>query len=316
MLAGYALDSLIGDQRRYHPVAGFGTAVNAWERLVYAPDLRRGAMFAGVAVAAPTVLAALAARGVAGRPLSRFVLTALTTWTVLGGRSLRRAGRQMASALERGDLMAARERLGHICRRDPRDCLPPELARATIESVSENTSDAVVAPLFWGAVAGVPGMVAYRAINTLDAMVGHRSARYRRFGTAAARLDDVANLLPSRLTALLTTGAATAVGGRAARTWRVWREYGDRHPSPNSGQCEAAFAGALDVRLGGKDIDLGERTVRPALGDGREPEATDVRRAARLNAVVGAGALGLAIGLRVVLARRNRGRSTGRPRGR
>jgi adenosylcobinamide-phosphate synthase len=173
-----------------------------------------------------------------------------------------------------------------------------ELARATVESVAENTSDAVVAPLFWGAIGGLPGLVAYRAINTLDAVVGHRSARYRRFGTVSARLDDLANLVPSRLTAALTVPAAPVVGGSPLRTLRVWLRDGARHPSPNSGQCEASTAGALDVRLGGRNIYGSRVEHRPSLGDGGPPSAEDIRRATRLSTVVGAGALALAAALR------------------
>ena len=157
----------------------------------------------------------------------------------------------MAKALRQGDVPAARRRLNHLCGRDPERLDEPELARATVESVAENTSDAVVAPLFWGAVAGVPGLLGYRAANTLDAMVGHRNRATRRFGTASARLDDLLNLAPSRLTALLTIAVAPTVSGSRAEARRVWRRDRDDHPSPNAGQCESAMAGALGVRLGG-----------------------------------------------------------------
>src|SRR5439155_1094215 len=153
-------------------------------------------------------------------------------------------------------------------------------ARATVESVAENSSDAEVAPLVWGALAGVPGLVGYRAVNTLDAMVGHRSARYRRFGTAAARLDDVANLAPARLTAALTVVAARVVGGSWRGALRTWLRDGGRHPSPNAGRCEAAMAGALGIRLGGRNV-YGQRVEqRPTLGDGRTAKPDDIRAAA------------------------------------
>jgi adenosylcobinamide-phosphate synthase len=205
----------------------------------------------------------------------------------------------MAGALRRGDVQAARDRLGHLCGRDPAALDEAELARATVESVAENTSDAVVAPLFWGAVAGLPGLLGYRAANTLDAMVGHRSQRYERFGTAAARLDDALNLLPARLSGLLTIAAAPAVHGRRAEAWRVWRRDRNDHPSPNAGQCEAAMAGALGVRLGGRNVYLGRSEVRPFLGDGPRPEARHVRRAAKLSGLVGSAALGLAVAYRL-----------------
>jgi adenosylcobinamide-phosphate synthase len=167
------------------------------------------------------------------------------------------------------------------------------LARATVESLAENTSDAVVAPLLWAALAGVPGVLGYRAVNTLDAMVGYRSPRYLKFGWGSARLDDLVNLLPSRFTGLLTVGCAPLIGGSAAAAWRVWRRDAGRHPSPNAGHCEAAAAGALGVQLGGTNVYAGQAEVRPSVGSaGRWPEARDVRRAARLSRYVGvAGAL-------------------------
>jgi adenosylcobinamide-phosphate synthase len=176
----------------------------------------------------------------------------------------------------------------------------PELARATVESVAENTSDAVVAPLIWGGLLGLPGLLAYRAANTLDAMVGHRSKRYARFGTASARLDDALNLVPSRLTGLLTVAAAPVVGGSAGETLRVWRRDRNDHPSPNAGQCEAAMAGALGVRLGGRNVYFGRSEVRPFLGDGPRPSAGHLRRAARVSGWVGGAAAALAAGVALI----------------
>jgi adenosylcobinamide-phosphate synthase len=171
-----------------------------------------------------------------------------------------------------------------------------------VESVAENTADAAVAPLFWGAVAGLPGLLAYRAVNTLDAMVGHRSPRYARFGWAAARLDDIANWVPARVTAALTVACAPVVGGSAAGAWRAWQRDGAAHPSPNAGRCEAAVAGALGLRLGGRNV-YGTRVEdRPSLGDGRRPVTGDIRRAVRLSRTVWCTAAALAVAGR--LARR------------
>ena len=218
-------------------------------------------------------------------------------------------------ALSTEDLPAAREILPSLCGRDPSGLGTKEITRAVIESVAENTSDAVVAPLLWGAVAGLPGLVAYRAINTLDAMIGHHSPRYERFGWAAARMDDVANWLPARATALLTVVCAPAVhqvnhaidparacqlrnrpAGPAAgaAAWRALRRDGSRHPSPNAGQCEAAFAGALGIRLGGTNVYHGVAESRPDLGDGRTPDADDIRRAITLSRAVTIAATALA----------------------
>jgi adenosylcobinamide-phosphate synthase len=316
LLLGVGLDLMLGDPRRGHPVAGFGRAAAALEKKIYRDSRARGVLFTAVCVATATAPAVLAER--TGRPAVRCLLTAATTWAVLGGTSLAREGLIMAGHLERGELEAARGRLSHLCARDPSGLDADALARATVESLAENTGDAVVAPLLWGAAAGIPGLVAYRAINTLDAMVGYRGPRYERFGWASARLDDLANWIPARVTGLLTVLAAPAVAdptdptapagpvqparGRSARqtiaesrraiaeSWRVLRRDGGHHPSPNAGRCEAAAAGALGVRLGGANSYGGRLEVRPELGDGRKPEAGDVRRAVLLGRVVLAGA--------------------------
>jgi adenosylcobinamide-phosphate synthase len=299
-MAGYALDALLGDPRRFHPVAGFGTAAGALERRLYAPGRRAGAVFTTVAVGVPVLAGVAAAAATRRRPVARAVLVAAATWTVLGGRTLRREARLMAGHLAHHDLDAARDRLGNLCGRDPSALDDRELARATVESVAENTSDAVVAPLFWGAVAGLPGLLGYRAVNTLDAMVGHRSARYARFGTPAARLDDALNLAPARLTGLLTVAAAPIGGGERAEAWRVWRRDRNDHPSPNAGQCESAMAGALGVRLGGRNVYFGRTETRPFLGDGPKPSAGHLPRAARISSAVGLGALAIAAAVAAV----------------
>jgi adenosylcobinamide-phosphate synthase len=219
------------------------------------------------------------------------------------------ADRGGAGAAAGPDLAAARARLPRLCGRDPATLDATGLARATIESVAENTSDAVVAPLLWGAVAGPAGLVAYRAVNTLDAMVGHRSDRHRQFGWAAARLDDLANLAPARLTAALATALAPAVGGRPAAAWRAWRRDAPAHPSPNAGPCEAAFAGALGVRLGGPTVYPYGASARPWLGGaGREPGPADIDRAVALSRLVTWSATALCAGW--ALARRS-GLATG-----
>ena len=294
LIAGYLLDAALGDPRRWHPVAGFGTAAGALERRLYSPTRRAGVAFAAVAVGVPAAAGLAAAVATRRRPVARAVLVAAATWTVLGGRTLRKESRTMAGHLDAGDLEAARGRLNHLCGRDPSALDEPELARATVESVAENTSDAVVAPLVWGGLLGLPGLLAYRAANTLDAMVGHRSPRYARFGTAAARLDDGLNLVPSRLTGLLTIAVAPVAGGSSRETLRVWRRDRDDHPSPNAGQCESAMAGALGVRLGGRNIYFGRSETRPFLGDGPRPSAPHLRRAARVSGAVGLLATGIA----------------------
>jgi adenosylcobinamide-phosphate synthase len=299
LLAGVALDALTGDPRRGHPVAAFGRAAAALEHRLYADSKARGALFAGVCVLGAAGLGAVAGlrRSVTGRTLP----TAAATWAVLGGTSLTWEGRAMAASLESGDVEAARARLPHLCGRDPARLDSKELTRATVESIAENTSDAAVAPLFWGALLGVPGLLAYRAVNTLDAMVGHRSPRYADFGWAAARADDVANWVPARLTGLLTVACAPLVGGSPRETYRILRRDGAAHPSPNAGRCEAAFAGALGVRLGGVNVYGSRAESRPELGGGRPPEPDDIRRAVLLSRAVTFAAAALAAGGRIAL---------------
>src|SRR5699024_4241610 len=189
--------------------------------------------------------------------------TAAATWAVLGGATLAHEARAVEQHLAGGDLTAARAQVTHLVGRDPESMGADDVARATVESVAENTSDAVVAPLLWGAAAGPAGLLGYRAVNTLDAMVGHRSARYERFGWASARVDDAASLVPARLTALL----AVLLGGRPSAAVRAWRRDARAHPSPNAGPVEAAFAGALGIRLGGVNVYRGAVEDRGALGD-------------------------------------------------
>jgi adenosylcobinamide-phosphate synthase len=300
---GAAADLLLADPRRLHPVAGFGTVAAALERRTWCDSRAAGVGHTAVLVGAAGALGAVLDRATRGRPVTRALTTAAVTWTVLGGTSLGRAARDMYVALGTGDLAAARAQLPALAGRDPSALDAGELARATVESVAENTSDAVVAPLFWGAVAGLPGLTVYRAVNTLDAMVGHRSPRYARFGWAAARADDVANWVPARLTAALTVAVAPATGGSASGALRAWWRDGAAHPSPNSGRCEASTAGALGLRLGGRNV-YGDRVeVRPALGSGRPPLAGDVSRAVRLSRAVWTTAAALAVAAR--LARRS-----------
>jgi adenosylcobinamide-phosphate synthase len=298
LVLGAVADRLLADPRRFHPVAGYGGAVSRWERAVYRPSRMRGAMFAAVAVGTPLAVGLAANRMTRGRPVLRVLAVGLGTWTVLGGTSLGRTGDRMADLLDPpGALAAARALLPHLCGRDPQALDAVGLLRASTESVAENTSDAVVGALLWGAVAGLPGLLAFRAANTLDAMVGHRTQRYERFGWASARLDDLLGWLPARLTAVLMVGCAPMVGGRPADAWRAWRRDAAAHPSPNAGPCEAAAAGALGVRLGGPTAYRHRVECRPLLGRGHPPGPDDLRRAVRLSAAVGWATLAaLAIG--------------------
>ena len=203
----------------------------------------------------------------------------------------------MADMLDADDVDAARRLLPSLCGRDPLVLDADGLARATLESLAENTSDAQVAPLLWAAAGGAPGALVYRAINTLDSMIGYRTPRYTRFGWAAARLDDLANLVPARLTAVLVVLCAPLVGGSPTGAVRAWRHDAARHPSPNAGVVEAAFAGALGVRLGGPTRYPHGLEIRPTLGDGAVPTVDDLRRAIRLSRMVqiAAAVVGMAV---------------------
>lgn len=298
LLLGYAADLAFADPRRGHPVAAFGSAAAALERAWWRDDRRTGAAYVVVLVGGAVGLGTAVERT---RPIPRVVATAVATWVVLGGTSLDREGDAIRRLLDDGRLDAARARLSHLVGRETAQLSEAEVVRAAVESLAENTSDAVVAPLVWGAVAGVPGLLGYRAANTLDAMVGHRSARHERFGWAAARLDDVLNVPGSRLTAAL----AVLLGEDRRAAWRAWRRDAAKHPSPNAGPVEAAFAGALGVRLGGTNR-YGDRIERrPALGDGRVATRADLDRARRLARRVGTAATGGVV-LAVWAARRRR----------
>ncbi|WP_328402130.1 cobalamin biosynthesis protein [Streptomyces sp. NBC_00390] len=294
--AGLVVDLLLGDPRRGHPVAAFGRAAGAVEHVLWRDHRGRGALHTAVCAGGAVALGALAARAARRSRTASVALTAAATWAVVGGTTLGREARAIGGALAAGDVEVARERLPHLCGRDPHSLDEQQIARAVVESVAENTSDAVVGALVWGALAGVPGLVGFRAVNTLDAMVGHKSPRYLRFGWASARLDDLVGWPGARLTA----GLAVVAGGDPRGAVRAWRADAAKHPSPNAGPVEAAFAGALGVRLGGT-LSYGGRTEhRPVLGgSGRPVEFADIERAVRLSRRVGVLALAVGAGVRL-----------------
>jgi adenosylcobinamide-phosphate synthase len=258
------------------------------EAQLYGDSRPRGVAHTAVLAGGAAALGLAAQRAAKGSAAATFAVTACATWVVLGGRSLEREADAVHRRLADGDLPGARGQLTHLVGRDTSQLGPGEIARAVVESVAENTSDAVVAPLLWGAIAGVPGLLGYRAVNTLDAMVGHRNARYERYGWASARLDDLLNVPGSRLAGLLTLAAAPS---RAPAAWRVWRRDAAGHPSPNAGVIEAAFAGSLGIRLGGTNVYYGNRVEHRAVMDGGRPaEPGDIRRAVRLARRVGRAA--------------------------
>ena len=303
---GFALDLLLADPEGMpHPVVYMGRAITALEgvlrpRLPKTPggELLGGAVLAA-ALPAGTFAAASGACRAARRlhPAAGFALETLWCWQALALKGLAAESGRVQAELERGDLPAARKAVARIVGRDT-EALPAEgVAKAAVETVAENFSDGVAAPLFYLLIGGAPLALAYKAVNTMD--------RYLYFGRAAARLDDAANYLPSRLAALCWIGGAFLTGQDGRGAWRIWRRDRRNHASPNSAQTESACAGALGVQLAGPASYFGKRVDKPAIGDpGRPVEPEDIARANRTLYAAGGLALGAGLLARAVLGRR------------
>ena len=278
--AACLLDWIAGDPEWLpHPVRLIGHSTQAAEKLLRRPgQSAREELIAGTALTAAVV--GLSYYGTAKSV--RWGAGILLAWTCLATRNLIDESLAVIRALEKPDLPHARRRLARIVGRDTQALSETEVHRALIETLAESACDGIVAPLFYMAVGGVPLAMAYKAVNTLDSMIGHADQRYFYFGKAAARLDDVANYLPARLTALAIAGAAGSAS--ALRTW--WRD-GGKHKSPNAGQPESAMAGALRVRLGGENTYAGDPIATPLLGaQFEQPRLHHAKRALRLVAAV------------------------------
>lgn len=276
LLAGIALDHLLGEPRRWHPLVGFGRWAGWLEARLRPPlPTRAGGLLAWVLAIGPWLALALLLR--ASHPAAHWLVDIGLLYFALGARSLAQHAEAIAAPLVAGDLDLARERVGWIVSRDTRALDAAGVAKAGTESVLENGNDAVFGALFWFCVAGGAGALVFRLANTLDAMWGYRTERFIRFGWAAARLDDVLNWLPARLTAL-----TYALLGRSRDALACWRVQAPAWDSPNAGPVMAAGAGALGVRLGGAAIYHGREERRPPLGCGRTPDAASVRAAVRL----------------------------------
>jgi adenosylcobinamide-phosphate synthase len=279
LVLGFLLDQLLGDPPGWpHPVRGLGRLITALEpplRQLLPERLGGVVLLLLVAGTAGGLTWALLAVAGAVHPWARLVLAAVLTYFGLAARSLARETQAVLGPCEKEDWPEARRRLAGIVGRDTHDLPPAEVYRACIETVAENTSDGVVAPLLYAALLGPVGLWVYKAVSTLDSMVGYRNERYRRFGWASARADDLANLLPARLTYLLLALAALLRGRRAGAALRIgWRD-GRKHPSPNAGWPEAAMAGALGVQLGGPATYQGVPSEKPRLGEADEPISPD-----------------------------------------
>ena len=273
------LDAAVGDPRWFpHPVRLMGTVIAWYEsRIRMVIHTHAGLRTAGIvlAIGLPALTYAigwlilnLAGQADAG---VKSALTVLIAWTTLAARDLFDHARLVVNALEVGALDRAREAVSHIVGRDTDGLSDAEIVRATVETIAESAADGVIAPLFYLAIGGPPLALAYKAINTLDSMIGHRDVHYRYFGWASARLDDVANWVPARLTAILLILAAALRTPTMRTAWRIFCRDGSKHPSPNSGRPEAAMAGALGVQLGGTNVYGGIATERPRLGDALTP---------------------------------------------
>ena len=280
----YAADRALGDPRRWHPVAGFGRAAAALESRMWRPSRTAGALYCVALVAAVTLPLRWVDRRLQGA--ARHALRTAIVFSALGGRSLAGEATALADAVAGGDIARARAIAPALVGRDPSVLDDAGLVRAAIESVAENTSDAVVATLMWTALLGPAGAAAHRAVNTLDSMIGHRCERYAEFGWGAARADDALNWPAAGLTVVLTAACAPLVGGSPSATLRA-AAGGRPHPSPNAGRVEGAFAGALSVTLGGATVYPDGLDDRPILGTGAPPAVADVERAVSLARAVG-----------------------------
>jgi adenosylcobinamide-phosphate synthase len=282
-----------------HPVSWIGALLALLDSRLNQPGrsfaVRRAAGAAAVAVLLAVSLAAALALETAFRavPYLGFALTVVAVAMLIAGGNLDRHVREVASALRAGGLEGGRRGVAKIVGRDPDSLNEAAVCRAAIESLAENASDGVTAPALWFLIGGLPGIVAYKAINTADSMIGHKSERHLAFGWAAARLDDLVNLPASRLTGLIFVAAAALAPGASARSaWRAYRRDAKLHRSPNAGWPEAAMAGALGLRLAGPRVYGGVLADDPWMGDGRaEATADDIERALTIYRVAFGGAL-------------------------
>ncbi|WP_229741012.1 adenosylcobinamide-phosphate synthase CbiB [Silvibacterium dinghuense] len=313
--AVYLADQAAGDPEWFpHPVRLMGSAVVRGESLLRRPGQSReeqllaGAMLTATVVGSSYLLTRLmlACASRCSPHLGRLAEIGFG-WTCLAARNLQQEASQVLAALNGDDLPLARTRLARIVGRDTESLDAQEISRAVIETVAESASDGVMAPLFYMALGGVPLAMAYKAVNTLDSMIGHADERYLYFGKAAARLDDAANFIPARMTALAVVAASWLMKADAAGAWRLWLRDGNCHKSPNAGQPESAIAGALGVRLGGGNCYAGEFISAEPIGAGfRAPELHDAQKAVRVVSAVGLLGLGAAVLLGCVLHSRRK----------
>ncbi len=313
VLCGFILDLLLGDPaipHLPHPVVVMGRAISRLEDVLRRafPATPRGELAAGAVLAAAMPLGTLAVTGGACclarrvHPALGFALQTLWCWQALATRDLARESRNVHRALTAESLPAARKAVARIVGRDT-DALTAEgVTKAAVETVAENFSDGVAAPLLYMLLGGAPLALTYKSINTMDSMVGYRNDQYLYFGRCAAKLDDAANYLPARLAAILWIAASALTGQSAAGAWNIWRRDRRNHASPNSAQCESACAGALGVQLAGPAVYFGKRYDKPTIGDPLRPvEPEDILRVNRTMYAGAFLALALGLGIRILI---------------
>jgi adenosylcobinamide-phosphate synthase len=311
VLCGFLLDLLLADPAWMpHPVVGMGKAISALERLLRRalPQTDRGEFWGGVILAVLLPLGTLAVSGGVCalaywlHPAAGFLVQTLWCWQALALRGLSKESGKVYAQLKADDLPAARLAVGRIVGRDT-DALTREgVTKAAVETVAENFSDGVAAPLFYMLLGGAPLALVYKSINTMDSMVGYKNDRYLYFGRAAAKLDDGVNFIPSRLAALCWIAAAFLTGHSGRGAWRIWRRDRRNHASPNSAQTESACAGALGVQLAGPAFYFGQRYEKLTIGDPLRPiQPEDILRANRMLYAAALLALLVGGGLRALL---------------
>ncbi len=313
--AVYLADQIAGDPEWFpHPVRWMGSAITRGESVLRRPgqssheEFLRGALLTTALVSSSYFLTRLVIRAAYRRSRILGSLVEITLgWTCIAARSLERESSSVLAALDASDIELARQRIARIVGRDTDQLDAQEISRAVIETLAESASDGVIAPLFYMTVGGVPLAMAYKAVNTLDSMIGHADEHYFYFGKAAARLDDAANYVPARLTALGTVMAsALSAQGNPQASLHTWLRDGNQHKSPNAGQPESAMAGAIGVRLGGGNVYGGEFMPAPSLGsEFRQPMPDDARKAIRIVSVV--ALLGFGAGVVMAALSRRRG---------
>ena len=311
VLGGFLLDALFGDPAWLpHPVVLMGRCISELEKHLRTalPKTPRGELVGGAAVAAVLPLGTLAVTGLACwaaarlHPALGLALQMLWCGQALAAKGLAQESRNVYKELAKGDLPAARRAVARIVGRDTQNLTAAGVTRAAVETVAENTSDGVIAPLLYMLLGGAPLALTYKAINTMDSMLGYKNEKYLYFGRCAAKLDDAANWLPSRLAGLLWVAAAALTGSSARGAWRIWRRDRRRHASPNSAQTESACAGALGVQLAGPAYYFGEYYDKPTIGDPlREVEPRDILRANRMMYAESLLALVLGLAVRLML---------------